>query len=559
MHFGKKITALLTAFVMLLSLTACDPMGTLFPDYDTSRLEHIFGANKGSDRVSGLGFEDMTYERPDADELVRLTDNIKDLLDAHSSRKETISALNDFFDAYSHFGTMLTLAMIRSDMDLSDEHCAEEYDYCTGASAAVDKCYDDVMLACARSHLSEYLDTYYFGGMLEEGYGDEDGIYADDELVSLQNEESRLLTKYRAVYAKFSAADSYDVYEKHNAEAAQIFIDLVRVRRQIAEKCGYESYREYCYDGFGRSYDAQELEEYCGAVKKYFVPIYEKLAESGRLDTLYDDFEKLSSADCLSTVASAASNMGGDISAAMKYLKSEGLYCIGSSENMYDGSYVTYLTDFDAPFLFSRTSGYQEDILTVGHEFGHFTDDYINEGLNLDNDSSEMFSQAMEFLITKYLPDEKLASQLESFKLVDAVSTYVDQMCFNEFENAVWELDDDELTVKNLNSLYARLASEYGGADGVPAKYLPYMWTNIQHMFESPFYVISYCVSCSAAFELYNMELDRSGAGLKAYNKLLKAASDGSFLDILDGAGLPSPISEDSVKRLADSIGSKLF
>ena len=55
------------------------------------------------------------------------------------------------------------------------------------------------------------------------------------------------------------------------------------------------------------------------------------------------------------------------------------------------------------------------------------------------------------------------------------------------------------------------------------------------------------------------MELDRSGAGLKAYNKLLKAASDGSFLDILDGAGLPSPISEDSVKRLADSIGSKLF
>lgn len=560
MHLRKKIAALLTTAAMLLSLSACDPMGVLFPDYDVSKLESVFGSGRQNDRVSGLGFEDMVYERPDTDAITQLADNIEELLDDHASRKDTVTALNAFFDAYSNFGTMLTLAMIRSDMDLSDEYYADEYDFCLGASAAVDKCYDDVMLACSNSHLGDYLDTYYFGGALEESYSaGDDGYTPDDELVKLQNEESRLLVRYRAVYAKLGASDSYSIYEKYNTEAAQIFINLIKVRRQIAEKSGFDSYRDYCYTGFGRSYEPAELDEYCSAVKKYIVPIYEKLSRSGRFETMYDDFEELGSADCLEAVASAASKMGGSIYAAMDYLKSEGLYCIGSSSDMYDGSYVTYLNDFNAPFLFSRTSGYQDDILTVAHEFGHFADNYINDGLDSDNDSSEMFSQGMEFLLTKYLPDKELAAALESFKLVDTVSTYVEQMCFNEFENEVWEMSEAELTPDNLNAVYARLANEYGCADGIPEEYLPYIWINISHIFEMPFYVISYCVSCSAAFELYGMELEDPGAGLKAYTKLLKSAADSGFLDILEKAQLPSPISADSTKIVADALSAKLF
>lgn len=559
MHLKRRICAAVLTIAMTVTLGACNIAETLYPNYDFKKLESIFSGEGGYDRVSGIGFDEMEYTRPDVDELETMFDNISELLDGKADRKSVIAALDEFFDAYTQFDTMYTLAMIRSDISIDDDYYAQEYAYCSESFAQVDRLYDDVMLACARSSLCDYLDTYYFGGALEESYSaGEDGYTPDDELVRLRTQEAQLLLEYAEIDNALSAAEDYSAFAEYGEDAASIYIQLIKLRRQIAEKSGYDSYREYCYDAFGRGYAPDDTEQFKTAVKQYIVPIYIKLSQRGDFDSMYYDLYELSASDCLDILSAAAENMGGSIAQAMDFLKSEGLYCIGSDSAMRDRSYVTYISGYDAPFLFSRTEGYGEDVLTVGHEFGHFVDGYSNYGLNGDNDSSEMFSQGMEYLLPEYIDDEELAESLRGFKMLDTVSTLVNQASFNEFEDEVYGLDDDELTVDNLNAIYARIAAEYGYAPEFPSEYLPYLWINISHLFEMPFYVISYCVSACAALELYSMELDERGSGLSAYLELMSAAAENDFISILNDADIPSPLLPSTIADIAATLRTLL-
>ena len=101
----------------------------------------------------------------------------------------------------------------------------------------------------------------------------------------------------------------------------------------------------------------------------------------------------------MTVLSAAAKKMGEGVYEPMQFMKSSGLYDISGSDSKRDSSYVTYLDDYDVPYLFSKTYGYSDDVLTVGHEFGHFVDYYINYGFDMSNDSAELFSQGMEYML----------------------------------------------------------------------------------------------------------------------------------------------------------------
>ena len=158
----------------------------------------------------------------------------------------------------------------------------------------------------------------------------------------------------------------------------------------------------------------------------------------------------------------------------------------------------------------------------------------------------------------QYIDDKDLAAELTKFKMLDALYLYVTQLSFNEFEERIYELSDEELTVENVNSIYAGIADEYGYADDYDTDLLPYLWIDVSHLFEQPFYTISYCVSDSAAFELYELELGKSGSGLDAYLSLIDLSDEYGFLDLLENQGLPSPIAADTIGRIAETLRSRI-
>lgn len=556
MQLKKRLAALLLALVMLVSLCGCDIYDVydiydaFFAEDDKSAAELISKTGNGG-RDNIVSFDEMEYKRPDIDALKAKAQDIEDLLGNFFKVKDVIIELDKFVDLYNNFYTMMNLACVRYDMDTRDEFYFEEYSYCTEAAGDVEYLTDELLLDCSNSSMCDYLDKHFFGGLLTEQYSvtDGTGYTPSDKLAELERKEAELENDYSELYAKYSGDFDSGKFKKPNEEIARIYIELIKLRHDIAEQRNMKSYEELAYLDNGRDYTAADLDGYIKAIKQYIVPLYKK-ADSKKM---YDRslVSAMSPKTALSTVTDTVEGLDKDIDEALGYMLKYKLYDTGMSDNKYDQSYVLYLNDYDSPFLFCSPSGYSDTVLTIVHEFGHYVDGYLNYGLNDSIDTSEVFSQGMEYLLLCNMDD---AGQLTRYKMLDELELYAYQACLNEFEHRAYALDEKELTVETLNSLYSELLEEYG----LTGDYKGLDWISVTHLFTSPFYVISYCVSDSAAFELYNMELKEPGSGLEMYMKLLDESTNYDFLDLLEECGMSSAISADTVKEIAATLADKL-
>jgi oligoendopeptidase F len=233
-----------------------------------------------------------------------------------------------------------------------------------------------------------------------------------------------------------------------------------------------------------------------------------------------------------------------------------GLFDIrGEDVNRYDGSFETYLDTYNAPFLFITAGGDVCDYADLFHEFGHFADDYINDGAGASLDLAEVSSQGLEYLMLLHLDstaDASVRSYLKNKKLCEALETLIFQGFYSKFEHMAYKIPYSDITEDSLCDAVTRAAEEFGFnteyANNLSAVSIP-------HIFLYPFYVQSYCTSVIPSLELYFLEEKTEGLGLAAYKKLInRTGAYVTFTDTLEGAGLSSPFSKELLKKLANGI-----
>lgn len=554
MSIKRRILAILLVVVMLLSASGCSLLFGVIRGID-GQLPN--GRADNRDKV--VAFSELEYERPDIDEMSDLADDVRKLVDKGKVNDKLIGAYEEFYDAYAHYITMSNLALIRSNLDTSDEYYADEDAWCSSQSGEVERILDDLLRYCAKSDIADELDEEYFDGYLAENYGDDSSGEYTDEIVELYEQESELQTRYYELSTEMSEVSIRDTdkWDEFNAEAAEIYIDLIKVHRQLADEFGYESYYEMAYEDFGRDYSAEDTEGYVNAIKKYMVPLYKAAIEDGSLYDRYD-IGTMRPQRSFKTVKNCVSGMNDTLAEIMEFMSEYEMYDVNSSSDKFEGSYTTYLYDVDSPYMLVSPSCDKSDILTIVHEFGHFCDMYSNYNAGYSLDTSEMMSQGLEYLLLCYLDDEDLAEELREYKLLDDLSLYAMQGCYSEFEHRAYALPDEELTVENINALFLEVAEEYGLTDMYYPEYLNYIWIQIFHLFEYPFYVISYCISDSAAFNIYMEELSDSGSGLDIYMEIVTDSASDDFLALIKQHDLPSPLSAKTIKNIAKTIEEEL-
>ena len=261
----------------------------------------------------------------------------------------------------------------------------------------------------------------------------------------------------------------------------------------------------------------------------------------------------------MQAVTAAANAMGGEIADAMEYLLAYELCDVDSSDTKYADSYEIYLEDYESPFFLVNSIGYSEDTLTIAHEFGHFTDDYVNYGIGKSTDVNETISQGMEYLTLCYLEDDALRAELTAYKLMDTLQLYAEQGSYNAFEERVYALPADEVTLENINAISLQVSQEYGVDGRWSDDYYAKSWIEITHFYDMPFYLVSYFVSDSAAVQLYEMELETPGSGLAMYGDYIDLATEEEFMDIAADCGLRNPISAAQIAALAETLEQQLF
>ncbi len=513
-----------------------------------------------------LPFSQMQYTRPDTHELQRLLDDACATALTDAPAQEIMEKVYAYYDAYDLFSTMYRLTELRYSMDLTDEYYQAEYEYCSSQLSWLDSTLEDLYVELAKSPVVEELEQEYFTEdffapyQAPEGSSEDweyDAIW-DEEYIALYDRENEILNRYYIAQDQLSGLtpESSAYLNRYLEEMAPLYIELITVRQEIAQHFGFDRYEDYVNAWYyNRQVSSREIEDYTAMIQKDLVPLYRQYCTTDRWDWATD--HRATETDCLNYLKSATDNMGYTPADAYEEMTRRGLYDLTPSPNKAAGSYETYLTSFAAPFILVSPLEDMSDLLTFAHEFGHFANDYATYGTYASADVAEVLSQTMEYLSLCYadnLNEEDMA-QLRQLSMSNALSTYVVQMAFYTFEQEAYQLTGDGLTTENLTACFAQVIEDFGLE---ATEVAPEEWTTVHHFFLAPFYVYGYVVSCDAAMQIYQMELESPGTGLALYEEFLYEWEDLPLEDYLERYDLADPIDPTRVESVAETFATVL-
>lgn len=499
-------------------------------------------------------FDKIEYKKPNFDAVTEKLQVIISAIEKNeSSFDEQLTLIKELEADYSSILTMRTLADINVAKNSSSEYWMKEYEYINGSFPALTSVIEDMYVAAANSPHAERFEDEYFGDGLIEEY--KDGGKFTDELVALFESEETL----EAEYTSIATSDDYTADEL-KSKKTEIFISLVKIRRQIADELGYKTYAEYAYETLGRDYSSQKASKLLDDICEYILPTYQVLSYTTLAKYVFKDGSvtpsKLSVPGLINGSLDVVASFDESYRDIFCYMLQNKLFDVdGKRPNRNEGAFVTYLEDQDSPFLFMSANNDITDFPTFIHEFGHFIDSYINYNSDASIDQKEISSQAFEYLSLTRMDtvlSESDVRYLTEVQMLNALMTLIFQGFYAKAEELIYAIPYDRITKEELDSAVVSAAEAFS----LNTKYINDISAIfITHTFIYPFYVQSYCTSLIPALEIYFMEIENTGAGFEAYKKLIDRNGENFTLEeALADAGIESPFSEDIVLKLAGKI-----
>ena len=488
-------------------------------------------------------FSDMVYVRPDLEEAEQAAQAAVEAARESRSAEAVMETVWAFYEVYNAFLTNSNLAYIRYHADLNDIYWQGEEEFCAEKTPQLEMYLEDIYCAIAESDLCGELEEEYF----EPGWFDSyrEGEFYDEQLLALMEREQDLIGEYYTLTAGGQDQEGAQYYDACTEPMLGVLAQLVRVRRELAQYTGYDSYTDFAWDFYYyRDYTPAQAEEYLETIRTDLVPVYRQMVQ---LDVFGAAETACSEQAVYEYVKKTAEAMGGEAWEAFRLMEEAELYDIGADACKSGLSFETYLPTYYQPFVFLSGTGTRYDCLAFAHEFGHFATDYAAGGTGAGIDVLEIFSQAMELLSLEYgQADEALAD----LKLADCLCTYVEQAAYARFELELYAMADEALTAEGILDRYEQICTAYGcDYDGWDPREL----ITVPHFFSNPMYIISYVVSNDAALQLYQLELAEPGSGRDIYLQSLDT-QQAFFLAFLQEAGLQSPFGRiDSVRALMEA------
>ena len=528
----------------------------------------------------GTPFDEIVYRRPSLTAMQNAVDALEEALEGGESLARLEQLLDEIGAYYDRFDTMYTIADIENCRDLGNPFWQRELAWCSDISGTVQQFLDEAYSACAQSERGDELEQDYFWPGFSEEYGADSESRYTDELIVLMQEENRLVSEYRALLADATVdlgqgevnyrqiiatldgdelTRAEELYcRKYNEAFADLYLRLLRTRQQQARELGYAGYVDMAYDyTYERDYSFDQADTYLRSIREELVPVYRDVMAGDPYAEVYYDY--VDEETLLGLLDAAAAAIGGAAAEACDFMLRYGLYDVSPGRNKADLSFQVYLSAYDEPYVFMNPYGDSEDILTLCHEFGHFTDAFCNSNAIESIDLAEVYSQASEYLslcvLRGVLPEEELENLLR-LKLLDTLELYAQQGAWAAFESAVYASNPDALNAEGLNALSLRVCREYGLCEEGDETYAM-LWMEVPHLFEQPMYVISYPVSNDLALQLYAMEREENGSGAARYLQMLERYDPGSgetltgIAELIERYGLESPFAEGHAKKTA--------
>lgn len=545
-----------------------------------------------------MKFKDMPYERVDFDRVKKEMDEIMEEFDAAKNGEEQFEVHKKYYALSDRVSTLYTIAHIRYDIDTSDEFYEKEHEY-----------YDE-MLPMFESMALKYARKLYqspYREYLEKKIGSvafknielrEKSM--DEKLIPLMQEENALTMEYNKLIASakirfdgkelnLSLMRPYLVHRDRSVRAAAwkeygAFFEanaekLVKNRTAQARKMGYENYVELGYYRMGRNcYGQKEVESYREQVKRDFVPFAERLHERRRRRLGLDKLSYIDDAVYFTEGNPAPVGTPGEILAAGQRMYSElspetkEFYDFMMDNELFDvlgrktkkaGGYMTYMPLYNSPFVFANFNGTSGDVDVITHECGHAFQGYLSgmdpvrEHADIGMETAEIHSMSMEFFTQEWMPlffGDRAEDYIE-MHLEDSAAFIPYGCMVDEFQHIVYANPD--MTPAERHAAWLKLEKEYRphqdyGDDAFFGK--GGIWQKQQHIYNSPFYYIDYCLAQTCALQ-YKVKMDDDyKAAWESYLKLCKLSACDFYTNMIREVGLDSPFEPGCMKNIVKKL-----
>lgn len=553
----RKWMAFLLCLAMLAGLCACGTSETeqtvLTTETTQTESEAVQETSAGEEAaaisssavISGTAALVPEYARMDVDAIL---DDCERLA-ASTQADEVIALYDELYEQYCESGTNYNIAFLCSLVDVTDEYWAEETVWSTSASnviadALCSACCEVMAGPCAdalREHVGDEIADWY------AGY-----VENDERLQTLIERESELCNEYSRVdnetrtmpvevdgeiwtYEKLYEAQGdelfYNDYDRYkqveqavfgqiNEQLGSIYVELVALRQEIARQEGCDSYIDYMYESYGRTYDGEQAQAFCDAVKKvaqetnYYSDIY-----YSNIGMDYD-FDSIEPEELIALLGEYAAQIDPLVYDCWEYMTDNELYMLASDSVCDTGGYTINLPSTGAPYIYNYITGDAVyDFDSMSHEFGHFMNAWLAKSPNVliylgDYDIGEIHSTGLEMLYAAYYDDifGAGARTATGSVLLETIDNVVTGCLYDEFQRRVYATEN--ITLDEVNRIYSELCAEYGESASAGDNHV---WMFVHHNFDQPLYYISYAASALVALQIWEISQEDYDAAVQLW------------------------------------------
>lgn len=516
-------------------------------------------------------YSEMEYKQPDVaallDEIGVITQKVK----AATTADEVIQLDDEISRLYDDFSAMYTLAQLKSYHDHSDEYYQEQKSFCADANVTLRTATVDLNRAIVEG---KFADDYkaHVGDYVFESIKNQLRLHSK-EVETLRQERKQLEIKYDKLIADATVTHNgteltmddllenttlqyieyvalMGRYFDDNVNAfADIYSRLVALDKEITETLGFETAADMYYLSYDRDYTPAEGLALCHTVQELFAPMAPAIFGASY------SYLPVKLNDALKTAPQFLKDVDAELTDAWQDMLYYELYDFEPLKNKQRGTaFTTTLGSYNAPFTYMYWEDDFASASTMLHEFGHFYDFWLRSGedtvFNLD--IAEVYSQGLEMLMyhkADYFTDQLHNAQDEL--LYNMANALIYQSLLEEFQFDVYAME--EINAETLSTAYTALFDAYGLESSLVSDAgLNNTWFQVEHLFQAPFYTVSYITSAVVALQIWTEALDDWRAAADTYLALIHQEQNQPFGTLIKSAGLGSPFDEAPLAAIAD-------
>ena len=373
----------------------------------------------------------------------------------------------------------------------------------------------------------------------------------------------------------------------------QLWQQLLQLRQQIAHNAGFESFREYQWQVFGRfDYTPADCETFHAAIEEVVVPaatrIYEQLRQRLGVDSLRPwDVQrdniyppahpKLTPYDTIDTLESTAETIFQQVDPKLgEYfgiMRRENLLDLDNRKGKAPGGYCTRFLVARRPFIFMNAVGSEDDVRTLLHEAGHCFHGFESDDLPYiqqkayPTEFAEVASMSMELLSLPYW-GAKAGGYYSDEDLVHARRQHLEHILLfwpymavvDAFQHWVYTHIDEAINPSSCDAKWSELWDRFipginwNGLDEAKVT----GWQRKLHIFQYPFYYVDYGLAQLGAMQVWRNAQNDQARAVAQYRQALALGGTASLPDLFATAGARFGFDTPLVRDAVDLIESAL-